>query len=192
MDVRLGQLARRWPGATRSRPKARLAVLTMSEPANPSELMTADGSPADGDDWREVTLIGDGSTPMADGSAIELDADAAADVITEIGRRGIDIIVDRDHATVRGGQNGAAAPAMGWIDHKSVKYLPGRGLIGRVKWTAEGAGYVHGGGYRYTSPTILFEKSSGRVRRLHSLALTNVPLTLHAQALKAASGSGRS
>lgn len=187
------ELSHRLPDAfRRERPQnPRLLLLAASTTESLLEIADADGSPANNGNWRTLTLLADGVTPMADGSRLVLDAQAAADVITEIQRRGVDIPIDRDHATIRRGQDGGDAPAFGWIDHKSVTYVPGIGLQGRVKWTAAGADYVHGGAYRYISPVFEYVVATGRARSLHSLALTNKPLTLNAPALRAASGGAK-
>jgi hypothetical protein len=170
---------------TGHRPSSRTAVLVCTAPANLSDI-----SPdKDGNDWRELVLVPDGDTPMADGSTLSLDADSAADVIAEANRRGIDIVIDLNHETylraLKG--EGGSAPAVGWVKYKSIKYQPGKGLVGSVEWNDDGAHEVHGRRHRYASPTVVLNKKTQRPKRLHSVAITNTPLTLNARELKAAS-----
>jgi len=138
-------------------------------------------------DWRELVLVGDGETKMNDGSRIVVDSESAAETIKEILRKGVDIPIDTDHATLYGPMRGFRAPAVGWIDRTTVKYAPGRGLVASVRWNDDGANLLHSRSYRYGSPVAAIDKHSGRIKGFHSYALTNKPLTLDAQALKAAS-----
>lgn len=163
------------------------AMLACSAPAVLAEAAekSADGG---GADFREQTLIPDGVTRMADGDLMRLDAGAANDVIREIKHRGVDLQIDLDHASIYQIPKGRPAPAVGWVRHKTVTYVPGLGIRGKVDWNEDGAALLLSKAYRYMSPAVIYHKRTGRVRRLHSVTLTNTPLTRNAPALmKAAS-----
>lgn len=163
-----------------SRPKT--ALLACSVPEDPVELVEAGAK-----DYRTITIIGDGETRMADGTVLHVDAECAAALIAEAAGRRNDIPIDLDHATLVNPDKGLPAPAVGFLDHKSLKYVPGKGIMAAAQWNDDGAAYIQSGAYRYRSPTLLYDKGTGRVTRLHSLSLTNKPLTIGAADLKAAS-----
>lgn len=94
----------------------------------------------------------------------EKDADA---VIADFKQRGKDLVMDYDHATVKGGM----APASGWITNLSKE---ADGLFADVEWTDEAKQRLEKREYRYHSPVIYFGKD-GHPRALHSVALTNHP-----------------
>lgn len=101
---------------------------------------------------------------------------AAADRIVEaLKAHGVDIPVDREHATVGGKFTppDGSAPAMAWI--KSLEIVEGDGVYANVEWTPKGKEHVESKEYRYLSPTIVHRKSDHAVMRLHSVALTNKP-----------------
>lgn len=161
------------------------AVLACSIPAEHAEII--DGTPLQGADYREITLIKDGTTEMVDGSTLVLDEESAAEVIAEVGRRGVDVAFDENHSTLYQADQGKSSHAVGWVDRNTLRYEKGVGLRARVEWTDQGAKLIHSRAYRYISPCVVFNKHTGRVRRLHSFAICNRPLTLNAVALKAAS-----
>jgi len=94
----------------------------------------------------------------------EKDADA---VIADFKQRGKDLVMDYDHATVKGGM----APASGWITNLTKE---ADGLFADVEWTEEAKQRLEKHEYRYHSPVIYFGKD-GHPRALHSVALTNHP-----------------
>ena len=94
----------------------------------------------------------------------EKDADA---VIADFKQRGKDLVMDYDHATVKGGM----APASGWITNLTKE---ADGLFADVEWTEEAKQRLEKREYRYHSPVIYFGKD-GHPRALHSVALTNHP-----------------
>lgn len=86
----------------------------------------------------------------------------------EMDRRGIDIVIDYEHQTLRDVQ----APAGGWV--KEIEYTP-EAIVAKVEWTPKAKGYLKNREYRYLSPVVLCRKSDGKAVKLHSLALTNIP-----------------
>jgi phage I-like protein len=77
-----------------------------------------------------------------------VNAKAAQEVIANFAARGLKLVIDYDHQTVRSAINGQPAPAAGWIT--ALEYL-------------------------YLSPVFYYSKETGEVSLLHSVALTNTP-----------------
>jgi len=92
---------------------------------------------------------------------------------------GMDLPVDLEHATELKASKGEAAPAVGWV--KALKAKEGA-IWGRVLWNETGRRLIVSRQYRYLSPVILYEKNSGGIAGLTSVALTNRP-NLRLQAL---------
>lgn len=97
---------------------------------------------------------------------------------------GMDLPVDLEHATELKASKGEAAPAVGWV--KTLKAMEGA-IWGRVLWNETGRRLIVSRQYRYLSPVILYEKSSGGIAGLTSVALTNRP-NLRLQALNHQAG----
>lgn len=88
-------------------------------------------------------------------------------------RRGNDLVIDYEHATIEGKK----APAAGWITE--MRYAEGKGIEAKVNWIEEAAEYIGKGEYRYFSPVFFVRESDKRVVGVHSVALTNAPKTNH-------------
>lgn len=86
----------------------------------------------------------------------------------EMQRRGIDIVIDYEHQTLKDVQ----APAGGWV--KDLAYTP-EAIEAKVEWTPKAQEYLKNKEYRYLSPVVLTRKKDNRAVALHSLALTNTP-----------------
>ena len=86
----------------------------------------------------------------------------------EMKRRGIDIVVDYEHQTLKDCQ----APAGGWV--KELIYTPDA-IVAKVEWTPRAKEYLRNKEYKYLSPVVLTRKKDGKAVALHSLALTNTP-----------------
>ena len=82
--------------------------------------------------------------------------------------RGIDIVIDYEHQTLKNIQ----APAGGWIRKLILK---NDGVYAEVEWTERAKSYLRNREYRYLSPVVQIRKSDRRVSRIHSVALTNAP-----------------
>ncbi|MEE8170124.1 MAG: phage protease [Phycisphaerae bacterium] len=119
-----------------------------------------------------VSPLGDVASASGDFTMDEFSARA---IIVEFEQHGVDLPIDYEHQTL--GEKFASpqgrAPAAGWIQTLFIR--PGDGLYAKVLWTADAAEAIAKREYRYVSPVLLVEKESGRARRLHSVALTNMP-----------------
>ena len=99
--------------------------------------------------------------------------------------QGMDLPVDLEHATELKAPKGEPAPAAGWI--KGLENRNGS-IWGRVEWNPVGRDLVGSKQYRYLSPVILYQKDSGLIAGLTSVALTNRP-NFNLQALNHSTGS---
>ena len=107
-----------------------------------------------------------------------MDAAVAAQVVARAASRSTDIPVDYEHQILLAERNGQPAPAAGWIDPRSLVWLPDAeepGLYGAVRWTARAAALIEGEEYRYLSPVFLYHPESRDVLDLLHVALTNTP-----------------
>ena len=86
----------------------------------------------------------------------------------QITQRGVDLVVDYEHQTLKG----VEAPAAGWV--KELKLEDGN-IVAVVEWTPRGAEYLKNREYRYLSPVVNVRKTDNKAIGLHSLALTNTP-----------------
>lgn len=86
----------------------------------------------------------------------------------QIAQRGVDLVVDYEHQTLKG----CEAPAAGWV--QELKQEDGQ-IRARVRWTPRAAEYLKNREYRYLSPVVDVRKTDRKAMGLHSLALTNTP-----------------
>lgn len=97
-----------------------------------------------------------------------VDKESYSAMKAEMQRRGIDIVIDYEHQTLKDVQ----APAGGWI--KELIYTP-EAIEAKVEWTPKAREYLKNREYRYLSPVVLTRKKDNKAVALHSLALTNTP-----------------
>jgi len=114
----------------------------------------ADGRPQDAGTW-------------------QIDDAIAARVVARVNARTNPIVIDYDHQTLKTDQNGQPAPAAGWI--RRVEWIPGHGLFGLVDWTDRARAAIDAGEYRFVSPVLSYDRTTGEVRDLLMAAITNVP-----------------
>lgn len=131
---------------------SRMLVLTKEELGNVPE---------------EIKILPTGRVNSERGKFL-VDEEAFLLMKTEMQRRGIDIVIDYEHQTLRDVQ----APAAGWV--KGLTYTP-EAITAKVEWTPKAQEYLKNKEYRYISPVVLVRKTDGRAVALHSLALTNTP-----------------
>lgn len=140
---------------------------------------------AHGDFAREqkVVLLPWGITELKNGATLLVDDEGAKSVLREFEEHGVDIPFDKNHATVLKLPKGEDAPAFGW--GKRILAEPNHALCCQVRWTDEGLEEIKSGRYRYLSPVVGYEPETGRVRMIHSVALTTKPATPQMPALAA-------
>lgn len=134
-----------------------------------SVVMNADG---------EIQLTPAGSFRGIDGRPKDaanwvMDAQAAAEVIAFCSARHNEFVIDYEHQTLLSEKNGQPAPAAGWFAGAALRWSEGEGLFAKVRWTANAQAFIDSEEYKYISPVILYEAGTGRVKGLHSAALTN-------------------
>lgn len=98
----------------------------------------------------------------------DVDEESFKQMKAQIAQRGVDLVIDYEHQTLKGVQ----APAAGWV--KELILRDGS-IEARVEWTPAATQYLENKEYRYLSPVISVRKSDGKATGLHSLALTNTP-----------------
>jgi len=117
----------------------------------------------------EFCVLPAGRIDMKDYGSAELDEAGAACIIAEYDRRGLDMVIDYEHQTLKDTQ----APAAGWI--KSLVWKGAEGLWAVVDWTVQAAAYLANREYRYFSPVVSIHEKTGRIIGLLNVALTNMP-----------------
>jgi phage I-like protein len=128
----------------------------------------------------QIQLTPDGTFKARDGRpeglpGFLLTPEISAQLRTRLQQRVNDIVVDYEHQTIAAEQNGLPAPAAGWIDPQSIKYIPAKGLYATVKWTAAAAEHIAKDEYRFLSPVLAYDQTTGAVRDILHVALTNFP-----------------
>ena len=98
----------------------------------------------------------------------DVDEESHRAIKAQIAQRGVDLVVDYEHQTLKG----VEAPAAGWV--KELKLEDGF-IKAVVEWTSRGAEYLKNREYRYLSPVVNVRKADSKATGLHSLALTNTP-----------------
>lgn len=116
----------------------------------------------------EISILPLGHVRSSKGD-FDVDEESFAAMQRQIVRRGVDLVVDYEHQTLKG----VEAPAAGWV--KALKLEDGQ-IKAEVEWTPRGEAYLKNREYRYLSPVILAK--NGKAMGLHSLALTNTPAIL--------------
>lgn len=97
-----------------------------------------------------------------------VDEESLEMILKHFKERGIDVVVDYEHQTLKDVQ----APAGGWI---TGFYQGEDAIIAKVKWTDKAKEYLKNKEYRYLSPVIMVRRKDGKVTTVHSVALTNTP-----------------
>lgn len=98
----------------------------------------------------------------------DVDEESFREMKAQIAQRGVDLVIDYEHQTLKGVQ----APAAGWV--KELVLKDGH-IQARVEWTPAATEYLQNREYRYLSPVVTVRKVDSLATGLHSLALTNTP-----------------
>ena len=80
-----------------------------------------------------------------------------------------ELLVDADHESEMGGKT----EAKGWLS--SLKFIPGVGLFGKIKWTDIGRKLIENRVFRWLSPSWYLNKETKEPIQMTSVALTNKP-----------------
>jgi phage I-like protein len=134
---------------------------------------------------KEILIIPYGKNPYTiDGKdgEFECDENDADNIITNFNKRGKEIVIDREHATLNDPAN---ADANGWI---KILIKKDNGIYGQADWQPDVARKIVEKKLRYLSPVIDF--NGKRPFELHSVALTNHPAMHSPNALAASDTSG--
>ena len=86
--------------------------------------------------------------------------------------RGLDLVIDYEHQTLKDVQ----APAAGWVKEL---ILQEDAIAAKVEWTPRAKEYLKNREYRYLSPVVLVRRSDNKAVVMHSGALTNTPAIDH-------------
>lgn len=82
--------------------------------------------------------------------------------------------LDYEHQAMLAESNGKPAPASGWA--QNFEWRDGQGLFAlAVQWTANAQQMIEAGEYKYISPVIAFDKTTGEVLNVMNAALVNIP-----------------
>ena len=110
-------------------------------------------------------------------------ADPAA-LVGRLNARSAQVCVDYEHASLSAGKTGIAAPAAGWVS--AWRWDDGSGLYAQISWCARAQGLIDADEYRYLSPVLIYDESSGDVLSVYNIALTNNPALDQLPAVQAA------
>ena len=80
-----------------------------------------------------------------------------------------EVLVDAEHQSEKGG----TTEAKGWLS--KLNFVPGKGLMGFIKWTDIGRKLVENRVFRWLSPSWLIDKVTKEPVAMTSVALTNKP-----------------
>lgn len=117
----------------------------------------------------QIATIGDVVGTGADGSPVE--QHLTEDSLKALAEKHKDdeILVDADHQSETGGKT----EAKGWLS--GMKFVPGKGLFGKIKWTNIGKSLIENRVFRWLSPSWYLNKDTKEPVEMTSVALTNKP-----------------
>ncbi|MDH5786407.1 MAG: phage protease [Chromatiales bacterium] len=105
-----------------------------------------------------------------------IDADIAARVIARAQATAGDFVIDYEHQTLHAEKNGQPAPAGGWWQGANMEWRDGEGLFATdITWTDNARAVIAAREYRYISPVLAYDKTTGHVLAILMAALTNYP-----------------
>lgn len=126
----------------------------------------------------EAHLLPAGSFRADDGRPADCEAwlltpEIAARVIARMAARTNDTVIDYEHQSLNKEKNGQPAPAAGWF-HELEFRADGLWAI-NVGWVESAKKAIAKKEYRYSSAVFLYDKRTGEVIEIISVALTNTP-----------------
>ena len=117
----------------------------------------------------QIATIGEVVGSASDGSPV--DQKLTEDALKKLAEKHKDdeILVDEDHESeIRG-----KTEAKGWLS--GLKFVPGVGLFGKIKWTDIGKKLIENRVFRWLSPSWYLDKNTHEPIEMTSVALTNKP-----------------
>ncbi len=114
----------------------------------------------------------------------EVDQESLAAMVADFEGRGVDLVIDYEHQSLKGER----APAAGWIKHLEARP---DGLWAQVEWTPQAQEYLSRREYRYFSPVLRLDPETRKPTVLMQVGLTNVPAIKHLPPLVAKCGGQR-
>lgn len=139
----------------------------------------------------EFRIFAAGKIPTQNGETDLFDSKAAAAVMAEYQKWGVDLIVDLEHDTVNEEAKANRSDASDARGHFGLELRDGELWAVNVKWTPDGARRLTEKTQRYISPLFKRDKKTGRILRLLNVALVSMPATNDAAPLVAASALAR-
>jgi phage I-like protein len=95
-------------------------------------------------------------------------------VVDQVNGRGVDLVLDIEHASELKAPKGDPAPAAAWLHDLRVEG-DGRITAAVNRWTPRGEQAVRDGDYRYISPAVLYDPKTMNILGIGSAGLTNKP-----------------
>lgn len=128
--------------------------------------------------WRQLLPAGhfrakDGR-PFDVESGWFIDRNIAESLIRSVALNHQDVMLDYEHQSLRAESNGQPAPASGWFNQTELKWVDGKGLYIRPRWTDNARAMLDNKEYRYLS-AVFHYNTQGHPTKLISAALTNDP-----------------
>lgn len=117
----------------------------------------------------QITTIGTVVGTGTDGEPVEQNLTENALIALAEKHKDDEILVDADHES----ETSSKTEAKGWLS--GLKYVPGKGLFGRIKWTDIGRKLVENRVFRWLSPSWYLNKDTKEPTQMTSVALTNKP-----------------
>jgi len=127
----------------------------------------------------ELQLLPAGQFKARDGRPTDapcwyLDAALAQVLINAAAARQTPYVTDYEHQTLLAKKTGNPAPAAGWFS--KLEWREGVGLFAiDVKWTDRASAMIEADEYKFISPVIGYDKTTGAVTALYMAAITNDP-----------------
>lgn len=115
----------------------------------------------------------DGRPHEVPGKKWLIDDVTGAALAAQLNNRNKPLLFDYDHQTLFTKENGKKAPASAWGE--KYEWRPGKGLFAQLKFTPAAREHIKNDEYKFYSPVVMYDKATGQVVDLHSVALTNDP-----------------
>ncbi|GAB5378971.1 MAG: phage protease [Aliiglaciecola sp.] len=115
----------------------------------------------------------DGRPHEVPGNKWKINNESGAALATKLNQNAHPIVFDYEHQTLLSKENGQPAPASAWP--QEYEWRDDKGLFVKLKFTPKARGHVKDDEYRFYSPVLMYDKKTGAINNIHSVALTNDP-----------------